>query len=111
MEKIKLGFLGLGQRGSWLLTNILNSFPDVEVVALCDEYEDRAVSCAEQVTEKRGTIPAVYTNHSLLLRDPNVNTVIISASWEAHIPLAIEAMQNGKVCGLEVGGGYSVVYT
>lgn len=108
MERIKLGFLGLGQRGSWLLTNILNSFPDVEVVALCDEYEDRAVSCAEQVTEKRGTTPAVYTNHSLLLRDPNVNTVIISASWEAHIPLAIEAMQNGKVCGLEVGGGYSV---
>ena len=108
MEKIKLGFLGLGQRGNGLLSNVLNNFPDVEVVALCDEYEDRAVSCAELVAEKRGTTPEIYTDHSLLLKDTNVNTVIISASWEAHVPLAIEAMQNGKICGLEVGGGYSV---
>ena len=108
MDKIKLGFLGLGQRGSGLLSNILNNFPEVEVVALCDEYEDRATSCAERALEERGIQPAVYTNHSQLLSDPNVNTVIISASWEAHVPLAIEAMRKGKVCGLEVGGGYSV---
>ena len=108
MDKIRLGFLGLGQRGDVLLTNVLNNFPDVEVAALCDEYEDRAVSNAQRVQEKRGMQPAVYTNHSRLLSDPQVNTVIISASWEAHVPLAIEAMQNGKVCGLEVGGGYSV---
>jgi len=108
MDKIKLGFLGLGQRGSGLLSNVLNNFPEVEVVALCDEYEDRATSCAERALEERGIQPAVYTNHSQLLSDPNVNTVIISASWEAHVPLAIEAMRKGKVCGLEVGGGYSV---
>lgn len=108
MDKIRLGFLGLGQRGEVLLTNVLNNFPNVEVVALCDEYEDRAVSNAQRVQEKRGTQPAVYTNHSQLLSDPHLNTVIISASWEAHVPLAIEAMQNGKICGLEVGGGYSV---
>lgn len=46
MDRIKLGFLGLGQRGDVLLSNVLNNFPDVEVVALCDEYEDRAVSNA-----------------------------------------------------------------
>lgn len=108
MDKIKLGFLGLGQRGNGLLSNVLNNFPDVEVVALCDEYEDRVDSCFERIKEKRGTEPARYTRHSQLLSDPNVNTVIISASWEAHVPLAIEAMKNGKVCGLEVGGGYSV---
>ena len=83
MDKIKLGFLGLGQRGSGLLSNVLNDFPEVEVVALCDEYEDRATSCAERALEERGIQPAVYTNHSQLLSDPNVNTVIISASWEA----------------------------
>ena len=108
MDKIKLGFLGLGQRGNGLLSNVLNNFPDVEVVALCDEYEDRVDSCFERIKEKRGTEPARYTKHSQLLSDPNVNTVIISASWEAHVPLAIEAMKNGKVCGLEVGGGYSL---
>ena len=108
MEKIKLGFLGLGQRGNGLLTNVLNNFPEVEVVALCDEYPDRVEDCIKRVEEERGMRPNGYTKHSELFRDDNVNTVIISASWEAHVPLAVEAMQCGKVCGLEVGGGYSV---
>ncbi len=108
MEKIKLGFLGLGQRGNGLLSNVLDNFKYVDVVAVCDEYLDRAEDCAGRIRENRGNDPAIYTNHSDLLSDPNVNTVIISASWEAHIPLAIEAMEKGKICGLEVGGGYSV---
>ncbi len=108
MDKIKLGFLGLGQRGNGLLSNVLEHFKNVEVVAVCDEYLDRAEDCAKRIQEKRGNTPAIYTKHSDLLSDPNVNTVIISASWEAHIPLAIEAMEKGKICGLEVGGGYSV---
>lgn len=77
------------------MSNVLNNFPDVEVVALCDEYEDRAVSNAQRVQGKRGTQPAAYTDHSRLLSGPQVNTVIISASWEAHVPPAIEAMKNG----------------
>lgn len=108
MDKIKLGFLGLGQRGRGLITNVLGNFPDVDIVAVCDEYPDRVEDEAKRVTESRGVEPAKYTHHSDLLSDPNVNTVIISASWEAHIPLAIEAMKKGKICGLEVGGGYSV---
>ena len=42
IEKIKLGFIGLGQRGHGLLYTVLNGFPDVEVVAACDTYADRA---------------------------------------------------------------------
>ncbi len=108
MDKIKLGFLGLGQRGRGLITNVLGNFPDVDIVAVCDEYQDRTDDEAKRILESRGVEPAKYTHHSDLLSDPNVNTVIISASWEAHIPLAIEAMKKGKICGLEVGGGYSV---
>ena len=108
MDKIKLGFLGLGQRGRGLISNVLGNFPDVDIVAVCDEYPDRVEDEAKRVTEARGAEPAKYTYHGDLLDDPNVNTVIISASWEAHIPLAIEAMKKGKICGLEVGGGYSV---
>lgn len=108
MDKIKLGFLGLGQRGRGLITNVLGNFPDVDIVAVCDEYADRTEEEAKRIQEARGLKPAKYIHHSDLLSDPNVNTVIISASWEAHIPLAIEALKNGKICGLEVGGGYSV---
>ena len=38
MEHLKIGFIGLGQRGAVLLTNVLNNFPDVDIVAVCDGY-------------------------------------------------------------------------
>ncbi len=106
--KIKLGFIGLGQRGQGLLSNVLPNFPDVDVVAVCDVYEDRAKDTAARVEKERGVAPKYYTDHHELLKDENVNAVIISAAWEAHVPVAIDAMRAGKIVGLEVGGAYAV---
>lgn len=108
MEQIKLGFIGLGQRGPGLLSNVMNNFKDVEVVAVCDLYRDRAEKAAETVKKARGNEPRIYTNSDDLYADEEVNVVIISAAWEAHVPLAIASMKAGKITGLEVGGGYSV---
>lgn len=108
MKKIKLGFIGLGQRGTGLLDNVMNHFKEVDVVAVCDSYQDRALKAANFVKEKRGNEPAVYTDSNLLLKDKGVEVVIISAAWEAHIPLAIASMRAGKITALEVGGAYSV---
>lgn len=108
MNNLKIGFIGLGQRGEWLMKNVLHNFPDVEITAVCDSYADRAENAARLVAESRGNTPATYTNHGDLLADKNVQIVIISASWEAHVPLAIAAMRAGKITALEVGGAYSV---
>ena len=108
MEHLKIGFIGLGQRGAVLLTNVLNNFPDVDIVAVCDSYADRAEAARQQVKDNRGNTPAAYTDHAALLADKNVQIVIISASWEAHVPLAIASMRAGKITALEVGGAYSV---
>ena len=108
MEHLKVGFIGLGQRGSGMCTNLLNNFPDVDITAVCDSYADRAEAAAKKVAECRGNTPTAYTDYKELLADENVQIVIISASWEAHVPLAIAAMRAGKVTALEVGGAYSV---
>lgn len=108
MEHLKIGFIGLGQRGAVLLTNVLNNFPNVDIVAVCDSYADRAEAARQQVKDNRGNTPAAYTDHAALLADKNVQIVIISASWEAHVPLAIASMRAGKITALEVGGAYSV---
>lgn len=50
--KIKLGFIGLGQRGQVLLKNVLNNFPEVDVAALCDVYKDRIKICENLIDEK-----------------------------------------------------------
>ena len=108
MDTLKIGFLGLGQRGNGLLGNILHNFPDVDIVAVCDSYPDRTEAAAKRVADARNTAPVAYDHYSKLLADPNVEIVIISAAWEAHVPLAVAAMKAGKITALEVGGAYSV---
>ena len=104
MEKLQIGFIGLGARGRNLLVNVLKHFSDVDVVAVCDRYEDRAQDAATRVVEEGRPAPACYTDYRKLLADEQVNTVIIAASWEDHVPLAVASMRAGKVTALEVGG-------
>ena len=53
MDKIKLGVIGLGQRGSMLLDEIVK-IADVEVCAVCDLYTDRVEDAFNKVKEKCG---------------------------------------------------------
>lgn len=108
MENLKVGFIGLGGRGRGLMKSVLKRFDDVDVVAVCDSYEDRAAAAADLVRQFRNTDAAAYTDSAAFLADENVDIVIISSAWEAHIPLAVESMRAGKVTAIEVGGAYSV---
>ena len=50
METIKIGYVGLGCRGTWLLKDVVLAQGE-EVVAVCDVYEDRAKEGAKLVAE------------------------------------------------------------
>ena len=109
MSRIKLGVIGLGQRGGNLVRDIVDLFGnDVEVTALCDAYKDRVDNSYNDVYTALGDTPLKTTDYTDVLSSNNVEAVLISASWEIHIPLAIEAMNAGKITALEVGGAYSV---
>lgn len=106
MKEIKIGFIGLGQRGKSLLEVVLAQ--NERVVAVCDLYDDRMEQAASKVEEKQGSRPVSYKNYHDLLADENVNTVVVSCAWEDHVDIAVAAMKAGKAVGLEVGGAYSV---
>jgi len=107
MKKIKIGMIGLGQRGSSLMRRV-TEMEDTEIVALCDEYADRVEAAIKSVEERAGYTPLGMTDYHELLSIPEIEAVIISAAWEAHVELAVAAMKAGKSVGLEVGGAYSV---
>ncbi len=107
-KEIKLGVIGLGQRGKGLLDMILAGWKDVSIVVVCDGYEDRAKAAADAVFETSGKRPMCVTDYKKVLKHPDVETVIIATSWEMHIPMAIEAMHAGKIVGLEVGGTFDI---
>ncbi len=107
-DTLRVGLIGYGARGRDLLPNAILPIPQVQVTAVCDVYEDRAQAAAQKVQELRGVSPAVYLDYRELLADSQVDAVIISASWEAHTPIALAAMEAGKIVASEVGGALTL---
>ncbi len=102
MKKLKIGIIGLGGRG-YSMTATLNHMKDVEILAVCDSYKDRAER-GGKLTKRHD--PLVTTDYHDVINMKEIEAVMIFTSWEDHIPLAIEAMRAGKDVGMEVGGAY-----
>ncbi|MBQ4269171.1 MAG: Gfo/Idh/MocA family oxidoreductase, partial [Clostridia bacterium] len=108
MEKIvKMGIIGLGQRGD-VLTNTVLACEEAKIVALCDLYEDRLNAVAERVEKKTRNAPKRYADYKALIHDKDVDAVLICSSWDEHVPMAVESMRAGKITALEVGGAYDM---
>ncbi|MBQ5746479.1 MAG: Gfo/Idh/MocA family oxidoreductase [Clostridia bacterium] len=107
MKKLNIGFVGLGKRGTDLLNNTLK-MEDINVIAVCDEYEDRAEAAKNKVAEERGNTPFSTTDYRELLKIEEIEAVVVSTAWEAHVEVALAAMKAGKYVGIEVGGAYSI---
>ena len=107
MDKLKIGIIGLGQRGGTMTGTIL-ACDDAEIVAVCDVYEDRRAEIAEKVKEKQGELPVAYSDYRDLLKDENVQAVFVASSWETHVKIAIDSLEAGKITAMEVGGAYEI---
>ena len=107
-ETINVVFIGLGGRGYGLLNMVLDTMPDVNVVGVCDLYEDRTERAKEAVINKRGNTPVATLDYHELLKMEEVDAVITPSAWDAHVPICIDAMNAGKYVATEVGGAYSV---
>lgn len=107
MKTYDVGVIGLGNRGSMLISSMM-ACPECKIVALSDLYEDRMEKGVETVQKQRGNTPKTYKNWKDLVDAPEVQIVMIICDWEMHIPMAIYAMEKGKIVGSEVAGAYSV---
>ena len=108
MKTIKLAFVGMGRRGPGQMENVLKNFQEVDVVAVCDVYPDRVENAQRIVKEIRGTDCKGYTDYKELLKNDEIEAVVVTASWEDHIKIAVDAMKAGKITAMEVGGAYSI---
>ena len=115
MSKLKIGLIGLGQRGAaygmadgsiGLLGNILNN-SDVLITALCDSREERINFAAEKVIAAGQKKPLLTTDYKEVLSG-GVDAVIVCTSWASHVEVALEAMKTGIAVGIEVGGTHDL---
>jgi predicted dehydrogenase len=90
-ERVRLGFIGLGNRGDQVLDAFLSQ-PDAEVVALCDlspAYMDFAA-------QKIGGSPRQFNDYRRLLALPNLDAVVICTPDHWHALQTIHACEAGK---------------
>lgn len=107
MKEINVAVIGIGARGNGNLKTILN-MEGINVVSVCDVYEDRCDEAEEIVFEKLGKKPFKTTDYKEAINRSDVEVVLVFSSWESHIKIAVYAMECGKTVGMEVGGAESV---
>ena len=104
-DKLRVGLIGVGLRGTNHLQNLLYR-NDVTIVAVCDT-DTRRMPVVEELLQKHNH-PAVrqFTTHEYdyrnLLAMQDIDAVIISTPWLWHTRMAKDAMKAGKYVGLEV---------
>lgn len=108
---VKLVIIGLGKRGLGILKTVLIKMIEmgtIEVLGVCDAYEDRVQDAAGFLKEKTGKEPVKSTNYRDILDIKGLDAVLVMTAWESHVDIAIEAMKRGIRPGIEVGGAYSL---
>src|SRR5580704_11519375 len=84
--RVRLGIIGVGGRGSSLLEDLL-AVENVEVKAICDVVPEKVAKAQKAVTAA-GQL--------------ELDIVYIATPWNWHVPMALEAMKNGKHAAVEV---------
>ncbi len=124
-DKIRMGFIGIGNRGSQLLELFMKN-DDVEIAALCDVYEpyllrDRSKVDSRYLADRNGQVPKmgekftkppkIFSDYRNLLEDKDIDAVFVCCSSgtstiglaqgynkiAGHIP-QIHIVQTTKIC-------------
>ncbi len=95
-DKINVGFIGLGSRGSDHLRTLLPR-PDVQVLGVCEVFRSKAEKAKQKVDEHYGTKDCLVTqDFRELLARPDLDAVVIAAPENWHALMSLAALQAGK---------------
>jgi len=94
LRTVKLGIIGLGYIGQLHLRHA-SQIPNVEVLAVAD------VSTKALKNAKKAGVKKTFNNYSDLIKDPEVEAVIIGLPTHLHLKCAVEAAEGKKTIFLE----------
>lgn len=104
-DRIQVGCIGLGERGSYHLRMALaraQAKGDVQVVALCNVYQARLSRALARAKEAK-----TYVHHQELLNHAGLDAVMIATPDHWHAPITLMALDKG----LDVYGEKPMTHT
>ncbi|HWQ53855.1 MAG TPA: Gfo/Idh/MocA family oxidoreductase [Bryobacteraceae bacterium] len=111
LTTVRVGIVGVGNRGSGHVRNLLR-LPGVELKAACDLVASK-VENVQNLAQKAGKPrPESYTDgpqdYKRLCARQDLDLVYVTTPWELHTPIAVEAMKSGKHAAIEVPAATTV---
>ncbi len=95
-ERITLGAIGIGGRGSYVLGCFLHE-PDLECIAVCDVRGDRRKRAKDMVDARNDNTDCTpYIDMRELLARPDIDAVLIATGPNWHATAATMAAKAGK---------------
>lgn len=96
MKPVKLGIIGCGVISNAAHLPDATKSPLVELVAVADLIEERVKAAAEKYN-----VPTAYKSGDELLKDSNIEAVVLAMPVRERTPLAFKALEKGKHVLLE----------
>ena len=103
-DHVRLGIIGVGGRGTSLLGDLL-AVENVEVKAICDLVPAKLEHAQKMVTDAGHAKPASFGKSDWDFKNLNqleLDIVYVATPWSWHVPMAVDAMKNGKHAAVEV---------
>ncbi|MDW5288142.1 Gfo/Idh/MocA family oxidoreductase [Formosa sp. PL04] len=107
-RKINIGIIGTGVRGKGLLKTI-NTIDNMDVVACCDTIPFHL----DESLKLTNGLAIGYSDYHELLKDKNVDAVLVTAPFYLHTQISIAALDAGKhvYCEKTLAKGYEGINT
>ncbi len=94
-DELRVAFVGVGNRGSYLLANMLK-LAGVRVVAVCDLDEERARRAAARVAEASGSVRVWTDFRKMLDEQKEIDAVVQAVPDWAHKDVNLAILEVGK---------------
>ena len=107
MEKVRLGFLGVGPRAQSLI-NCYQMHPQVEFVAFADIAHNLADKVCKEYNEKYGKSAKAYTSYEDMMKDAKMDALLIGIDPDKQVDYAVDAMHKGLHVMTEVPTAYTI---
>lgn len=105
VKSVRIGYVGVGGMGTAHLENLLK-IEGAEIVAVCDIIESRVKRAQDMVTAAGFRTPEGYSKNEFdwqrLCRRDDIDLVYTATPWQWHVPICLEAMNDGKHVATEV---------
>ena len=111
MDRVRIGFVGVGGMGSVHVQNLLK-IEGAELHAICDIVPEKVTRAQDWVEKAGQSRPRGFIDgprdFERMCAEMDLDLVYTATPWEWHVPVMLAAMRHGKHAVTEVPAAYTV---